>query len=134
MITPTLPSPRGRVTDQLFSALVTDPGVRPLATVASGDCDPLSDEDLQLALYCCYELHYRGFDGVSDHWEWEPSRLALRMRLEAAFEGAVREAVGPFASDIAPNDSDTALRASSHVDGRSLSTYLSREGTRDQML
>ena len=24
--------------------------------------DALTDEDLQLALYCCYELHYQGFD------------------------------------------------------------------------
>ena len=23
--------------------------------------DPLADDDLQLALYCCFELHYRGF-------------------------------------------------------------------------
>ena len=28
--------------------------------------DPLADEDLQLALYLCYELHYRGLPGVAD--------------------------------------------------------------------
>ena len=43
-------------------------------------------EDLQLALYCCYELHYRGFDGVDERWEWEPSLLALRAELERRFE------------------------------------------------
>ena len=25
--------------------------------------------DLQLALYVCYELHYRGFEGVNAKWE-----------------------------------------------------------------
>jgi hypothetical protein len=36
------------------------------------------EEDLQLALYCLYELHYRGFEGVSDEWEWHPGLLAFR--------------------------------------------------------
>ena len=41
----------------------------PLTLVAPEE--PLSDEDLQLALYLCYELHYRGLPGVDDRWEWE---------------------------------------------------------------
>jgi len=44
----------------------------PLVDVA----DPLADDDLHLALYCCYELHYRGFDGVDPGWEWDPHLLA----------------------------------------------------------
>ena len=47
--------------------------------------DPLSNEDLQLALYCCYELHYRGLQGVVDDWEWEPSLVAVSSELEARF-------------------------------------------------
>jgi hypothetical protein len=42
----------------------------------------LTDEDGQLALYCCYELHYRGFFGVSDEWEWEPHLLDFRRVLD----------------------------------------------------
>ena len=34
--------------------------------------DPLGDEDLQLSLYLCYELHYRGLPGVA-----ESSSMAL---------------------------------------------------------
>ena len=52
--------------------------------------DPLADEDLQLALYCCYELHYRGLPGVADEWEWEPTLLALRRDMEAVFETRAR--------------------------------------------
>jgi hypothetical protein len=41
--------------------------------------------DLQLTLYVCYELHYRGFDGVNPRWEWNPALLHLRGRLEEMF-------------------------------------------------
>ena len=50
--------------------------------------------DLQLALYVCYELHYRGFDGVDPRWEWNPALLHVRGRLEEAFLSAVRDDVG----------------------------------------
>jgi hypothetical protein len=47
-------------------------------------------EDLTLALYTCYELHYRGFDGVDPLWEWEPELLRLRAMMERAFLTALR--------------------------------------------
>ena len=34
--------------------------------------DILHDDDLQLALFCLYELHYSGIDGAGDDWEWNP--------------------------------------------------------------
>ncbi|GAA2625856.1 hypothetical protein GCM10010425_23090 [Streptomyces spororaveus] len=48
---------------------------------AGGACkaDPWG-EDLQLALYMLYELHYRGFDGVDDARKWDP---------ESRWEGGV---------------------------------------------
>ena len=33
----------------------------------------LDDEELQLTLYVCYELHCQGFDEVDDDWEWNPA-------------------------------------------------------------
>ncbi|MEO6121645.1 MAG: iron-containing redox enzyme family protein [Acidimicrobiales bacterium] len=54
---------------------------------------PLDDEDLQLALYCSYELTYRGFAGVEDELEWDASTLELRRRLERWFETALRAEV-----------------------------------------
>ena len=56
---------------------------------------PWDDDDLQLALYTCYELHYRSFAGVDDRWEWHPELLAFRSGLEAVMEAALVEAVGP---------------------------------------
>jgi hypothetical protein len=50
-------------------------------------------EDLQLALYVCYELHYRGFRDVDPEWEWNPALLEERARLEGAFLAALRAGV-----------------------------------------
>jgi hypothetical protein len=119
-----LPDPRGAVTELLLDAL---PGaVAPLPVA-----EPTSDEDLHLALYLCYELHYRGLPGVDDRWEWEPSLLALRATLEERFEAELRTI-----SARAPDGAiDIALRAIEDADeGPSLSKYLEREGTIEQYL
>ncbi|MER5484323.1 iron-containing redox enzyme family protein [Streptomyces sp. NPDC002812] len=51
--------------------------------------DP-AGEDLQLALYLLYELHYRGFEGVDDEREWDPDLLRLRQAMETRFLHALR--------------------------------------------
>src|SRR3954463_14671677 len=133
---PKLPSARGPITAFLLDALQREPHeLSPPARSASGDA--LADEDLQLALYLCYELHYRGFDGVDERWEWEPSLLALRARLEAQFERALEAAVPPLdpAELPAAGEMDVALRAIADADdGPSLSRHLEREGTLEQFL
>jgi Iron-containing redox enzyme len=86
--------------------------------------EPLGDEDLHLALYLCYELHYRGLPGVDESWEWDPSLLALRRELELEFERALLEAVPPVTGPVPADDIDLALRAISEEDGPSLSSYL----------
>ncbi len=98
--------------------------------------EPLGDEDLHLALYLLYELHYRGLPGVDERWEWAPSLLALRGALEGVFEGALREAV-PREDVAVPaaEETDLALRAVSDADDApALSRLLEREGTLEQYL
>jgi hypothetical protein len=132
---PSLPAPRGPLSEALADALRRDPhALRPPAERVPDD--PLADEDLQLALYLCYELHYRGFAGVDDGWEWEPSLLALRRRLEARFEAGLIGALGaPTGDSVPPEEMDLALRAIEAADeAPSLSQHLEREGTRAQML
>ncbi|MGQ0744557.1 MAG: iron-containing redox enzyme family protein [Acidimicrobiales bacterium] len=58
------------------------------------NADPLGD-DLQLALYMAYEMHYRGFDGVDDDREWDLDLLAARRSLEEAFVEALRQGCRP---------------------------------------
>src|SRR4051794_41565915 len=114
---PPLPSARGAASAFVLDALRREPhAIAPLRQPPADD--PIGDDDLQLALYVCYELHYRGFDGVDERWEWEPSLLALRARLEAAFERALEEAVPPGAGGPVPaaEAMDVALRAIADAD------------------
>jgi len=95
--------------------------------------DPLADDDLHLALYLCYELHYRGLPGVPERWEWEPSLLALRRELEEAFEEGLLDRLGPPGAGVPAEEMDLALRAVAESDdGPSLSVYLEREGSLEQ--
>ena len=68
-----------------IDALAGDPAVLPRDVIAP--VDVLADDDLQLALWVMYELHYRGFDGVADGWEWDPDLLRLRRDLAAEHPG-----------------------------------------------
>ena len=130
-IRPPLPRPRGPLTKCLFEHLEDDPHPFPGPELAGED--PLGDDDLQLALYCCYELHYQGFAGVDDRWEWEPSLLAWRATLEQAVEGALFAQLVLVADD--PRcDVEAEIRALIDAyDGPSLSRHMLDEGTIDQM-
>ena len=126
---PLLPEPRGETSEAVLAALVHGPGQ--LGEVPL----PRSDEDLQLSLYCCYELHYRGLDGVDARWEWEPSLLAVRASLEQRFEAALLDLVGPPGAAPAPGEMDTALRELLAADDApSVSTFLERRATLPQAL
>ena len=129
-----LPQPRGQLSEALLAALARP--VHPLsAPHLQTPADPLSDEDLQLALYCCYELHYRGLPEVADEWEWEPTLLALRRDLEACFESALAAAVPRPAAPERVEDMDLALRAIAEADDApSVSRYMDRHATVEQLL
>ena len=80
--------------------------------------DPLGDDDLQLALYLCFELHYRCFAGVDPAWEWRPDLLAVRAVLEEAFFDALEAEVGP-GEPVDPDEvGDLLFRARSRRRGR----------------
>ena len=96
-----------------------------------GDLDPYG-LDLQLALYVCYELHYRGFAGVDPRWEWDPSLLHLRGLLEESFLSVVQRDVGEITADQRAADVMEALSVES-VDGEGPSYYLRDAGTWEQM-
>jgi hypothetical protein len=93
-----LPTPRGQRSTALLQTLSTDcsaeatTDLRSEISAAGPVADPLTDDDLQLALLVLYELHYRGIEGVDDRWEWHPGLLEVRGILEHGFEQALREA------------------------------------------
>jgi Iron-containing redox enzyme len=128
----TLPTPRGPISGLLLEQLPGPVGDLPPISPAPS-VDPLGDEDLQLSLYLCYELHYRGLPGVDDRWEWEPSLLALRAVLEQQFEEALLAAV-PIADSTTPADEiDLALRAIAAEEAPALASYIQRKATLAQI-
>jgi hypothetical protein len=116
-----LPRPRGPLSDAVVTALAGGVSDRPLPGAAGAD--PLG-EDLQLALYVCYELHYRGFDGVDPDWEWEPELLRLRRELERSFLAALRTAV-PGGDGVAAELAELLVEP---VEGHGISHYLRDKG------
>ncbi|MBW0117214.1 iron-containing redox enzyme family protein [Pseudonocardia sp. KRD-169] len=118
---PELPAPRGPISTAVIDALRGGPAPRVDVTGA----DPYG-EDVQLALHCCYELHYRGFDGVDDDLEWDPALLALRGGLERLFLGALRADVEP-GDDVAA-EVDALLVEPVGPDVVGVSHHLRRDG------
>jgi hypothetical protein len=131
---PTLPAAAGPLSSTVLDLLACRPPQRTLRPVALpvGEADPYG-LDLHLALYVCYELHYRGFAGVDPRWEWNPALLALRSQLEDVFLEAIRLEVGDIAADEHAEAEMDAL-CIEPVDGTGPSYYLRAEGTWEQML
>ena len=123
-----LPQERGPASAALIGALRLPPHeLDPALAGKLGD-----DEDLQLVLFTCYELHYRGFDGVDERWEWQPSLLAFRAAAEERFEDALRAQVRPHRAGL-PSEVPRALTALVDADDApSLSRFLQRHATLEQ--
>ena len=130
---PALPSATGPLSSTVLDLLACRPPQRSFSPVPVpvGDADPYG-LDLHMALYVCYELHYRGFAGVDPRWEWNPELLALRSQLEDVFLDAVRLEVGDIAADerADPEMDDLCVET---VDGSGPSYYLRDTGTWEQM-
>jgi len=128
-----LPSPRGPLSGRLFEALEGPPGtgLEPPEAVESGD--PIADEDLQLALYVAYEVHYTEIRGVDPGWEWAPSLLAFRAELERPFEAAVDELVEPATDQELASVGAALQEVVAEDPGPPLSRYMETQGTLEQM-
>jgi hypothetical protein len=122
-----VPQARGELSEQLFAALRSG-GPAPTALL------PGDEEDLQVALWVLYELHYRGFDDVDPAREWDPGLIALRGGLEDPFEQRLRDLAGPLTSATEP-DRGVVVGLEQVVAGDtwpSVAAYLRREATEEQ--
>lgn len=96
--------------------------------------DARETEDRALTLWVLHELHYRGFDGVGEEWEWAPGLMGLRRLLERDLEARLRarfvDAEVPVADDVV-----TSLRGliAAH-EGPSLARHLQKRASREQAL
>ncbi|MCL6674058.1 MULTISPECIES: iron-containing redox enzyme family protein [Streptomyces] len=118
---PLFPSPRGPVSAGVQGYLLdTGPLPRP-ETVAAAD--PYGD-DLQLTLYLCYELHYRGLAGVPPEREWDTDLLRTRAALEHRFLTTLR-ADTPVHDTVEDALGDLLVEP---VEGSGVSHFLREEG------
>jgi len=132
-VEPLLPAAHGPLSMAVRRSL-TEPAPRDQLTrigASVRDSDPYG-LDLQLALYMCYELHYRGFAGVDPTWEWNPGLLHLRGQLERAFLAGVHRDVGHIEPGHTAEAEMDALSIES-VDGAGPSYWLRDSGTWEQM-
>jgi hypothetical protein len=125
--TPELPAARGPLSQSVISALRGGEAVLPQR--ALDQVVEVDDDDLQLALYLCYELHYRGWSGVPAAAEWSPPLLALRSDLEDCFLQRL-EALVPRSRPVAPTAVPRELEALiAATDGPSLSSWVERRAS-----
>jgi hypothetical protein len=145
------PAPRGPLSTALLTVLSAAPDdaaedldiLHRLAAARIRETpDIIDDDDVQLALFCLYELHYSGLDGVDDAWEWEPELLRVRRLLEQPFEAALRSAAGAAADDAdlpatgSPTSdqvADVLFKLAGSDSGPSVSRFVARKATLEQL-
>jgi heme oxygenase-like protein len=131
-----MPPSRGPVSAWLAATLHRDPApdtaVIPAPPLAGRGMAAWDDDDLQLALWCCYELHYRGFEDVDDGWEWHPAVMGLLTALERPWVAALRGLAGGSAG-VPASRVPAALRdLTRSAAGPDLAGYMARTASREQ--
>jgi len=123
-----LPHARGPFSERVLGLLTGSEGD---TRRSSRPVDPVGDDDLHLALYLAYELHYRGLPGVHDDREWDLQILAVRQELESLFDAGLRRAIEP--REVEPGEVAEILQEIAAPPGAdSLTSFLEREATLEQ--
>jgi hypothetical protein len=113
-----------------MAALPRQPGTLGVTPPVS-EIDALNDDDFALALYLCYELHYRA--GTDAGWERDLDLLKFCAELERVFEDRLRDEVVDIKTRF-PIDVVSVLKELIRApSGPSLSAYLLEPGTLDQL-
>ncbi|MGK2933470.1 MAG: iron-containing redox enzyme family protein [Solirubrobacterales bacterium] len=94
--------------------------------------DATTDDDLHLALYLLYGLHYRSFDGVDPAWEWNAATAVLQGILEEPFESALRRSVDPGVKADPEKIGAQLFEIEAADEGPALARFLEREGSLEQ--
>ena len=129
-----LPRERGPISRHVIRSLASD--VDPAPTLAPVLSDVLDNDDVQLALWTLYELHYRGFDGVHPDREWDLGLLELRRTIERRFELELREATGGHLAGLPPagDVGEQVFDMVAADDSPSAASFLQRHASLEQVL
>ena len=132
-----LPRPRGAVSQGVIDSLRghSPVDVERLVGLVGAAPEVTLDEDLQLALWTLYELHYAGFDHCLGDREFDPDLMRVRGAVEARFEAELRRSTAPQltgGSGASGGVAERIFAQAAAANGRSLSLFLQREATADQ--
>jgi len=146
-----IPEPRGPISAALLAMLAGQPTASPsalaelqaLVTAQLAEAEEvIENDDVQLALFCLYELHYGGLDGVDDGWEWNPGLITIRQLLEQPFErkllAAAKTAVPevpplPAAGPVSDGVATVLFALAAAETGPSLSKYVAKKASLAQL-
>lgn len=143
----TTPAPRGPLSDRILTTIRREPtgddaldGTTDLAARATvaveASTDIVHDDDIQLALFLLYGLHYGSLADAHDGWEWHPHLIAARRVLEAAFETQLRRDI-PMPELPEPTAAAVAealfVLTGAESEGPSLSRFVASKATREQL-
>jgi hypothetical protein len=97
--------------------------------------DVLHDDDVQLALFLLYATAYGSLPRIDPAWEWHTDLIALRARLERAFEQRLRETVqtGPLPEATQDAVARRLFEMTAPSSGPSLSRFVAKKATREQL-
>ncbi|MDZ4092701.1 MAG: iron-containing redox enzyme family protein [Arthrobacter sp.] len=145
-----IPESRGPISAGVIGLLTGDGPADPADVAALhahvagrlSELEDLIDDDVQLALFCLYELHYGGLDGVDDRWEWHPGLIGIRQLLEDPFEAWLRAEAGPITASVLRPDSRTPdsdataallFTMAGRESGPSVSRHVAKKATAEQL-
>lgn len=133
-----VPLARGPLSQRVADVLHGQPRTN---DIPAPDDDDIADDDVQIALWTLFELHYRGFDDASSDLEWDPYLLRLRGHLERRLEDQVRDAVAPMIRGVDLGSGDDpehlGVRLLAFIerdDGPSVAEWLQRHARREDVL
>ena len=126
MTTSPLPAPRGDLSEALCDALTRRTAMPRIGTASSPD-------DLALALWVAYALHYETLAGVDEDQEWNPDLLTLRRELEEDLEHRLRE---EFTTGREGDLADVLfeMTGDGSAGEKSLARFVQTRATREQVL
>ncbi len=136
-----IPEARGAASTALLELLPQAPNSESIDALALAVQDALgqttgilADDDLQLTLFCLYELHYSGIDVAHAEWEWEPGLISIRREIERTFEAALRDVVE--LPSLEPRDSDgvaaVLFELAAADTGPSVSRFVAKKASLEQ--